>query len=381
MTLSFEELKTSITPDNAETLILDYLESQGFTATSWASDDPITTMVKAYADLDSRRSVAQAYFALNRFNGTATDRDIMAEIARSDFDNEVNPAVTAKHVMRFSLVSTSAPVVLSVGSVQVSTSDGLTTFSLIVGGTVPTGSYIDLTVEADIAGSAGNAGLNTITNMVTSFAGVSCTNPFPPTQVGQNEESIEAIRLRNRQKWATLSIENTNTAIQYLIKTLVPTITSVSIDDQNPRGAGTVDIYCAADLAVSGPGDVAAAQVVARARFFNADPRIQAFPATPVNATFGGDILYSQTIGVALVQASVELALSDLLTATPIGGRSYQNGGLNVLLMDEVVDVVRSAEGVISFTPSTLSNIYIGAHRKLIPPVVWAIDYAPTLVS
>lgn len=378
--LSFAELQERITEDDAEELILSELDAQGFTATSWQSGDPNVTIVKAIAKLEAHYSQLQAFYALNRFNGTATDRDLMAEISQSDFDNTPNEAQTARYTVRFSLVVGMPAETLTANVDSVSTADGSKTFTLKETGTVNAGSYVDIIVEADQAGTAGNVGNGTITNLVTTHAGVTCSN-IGIVRQGTDEESIEAMRLRNRQKWATLSVENTNDAIEYLIKTGVSEITSVVIDDSNPRGAGTVDIYCAAALDGASPEAIVAANQIARARYFNADPRIGCIAATTSYATITGTILYDPTIGSSQTQANVESALEDLLSDLPIGGRSYQNGDANVLLRDDVIEALKAATGVVAVSLSGSGNYAVGEFAKLVPPDPWTFTYTATSVS
>jgi hypothetical protein len=219
--------------------------------------------------------------------------------------------------------------------------------------------------------------------MVSTYAGVTCTNLGAATRRGADEESIEAMRLRNRQKWASLSIENVKSGVEYLIKSGVQNITSVAVDDTNPHGAGTVDIYCSGAITASGPDDLAAAETVVYARFFNPDPRIQLLPAWETLCPIEGTILYNSSVGQASVQASVEDALEDLLADTPIGGRTYQSGSqyTHVLLRDDVIDALKDIPGVDAVSLSGTGNYQIPNFHKMVPPPVWNFIYYPTSVS
>lgn len=379
--LTFAELTTPLTLDQCEQFILDRLNELEFTVTSWSPDDPVVTLIKAFAARDQRLSQMVAFYTLNRFNRTATNTEIVTEISRSDFDNTRSAAVATQYNLRLTLAPGQPPITFTIGSFVASTEDGLKTYRNIEAKTLTSVAPITLLCEAEVAGAVGNAGLNTVTNVVTSYAGVTVTNDTAPIRSGVDPESNAAIQLRNRQKWATLSIENTNAAIEYLIKTQVPEIVSVAINDLNPRGPGTVDMYVAGPLATASPAAVASALLVARARYFDANPRIQVVAAPVGTFIPGGVLLYNPTIGEAKTLENVDAALRALLTALPVGGRSYQSGDSNVLLRDDVIDTVKEANGVISFIPSGSGNYAVGSWTKLIPPVSWSFTLTPTTVT
>lgn len=377
--LTYEEITTPITRDEALQSLLDFLEAEEFPVTSWQSGDPVLTILMAIAERDSLTSLHRATMAINRHNATATG-GWLKRIAVSDYDNTPGIAVPTRFPVRFSLVAEETAITPAIGDLVVATDDGERTYRSIESKTIPSGGYADIACEAEVAGAAGNVPLNTITTMVISYAGVTCTNPTAPTQYGADEEDPEALRSRNRLKWASLSFENTKDAVASAIRSAVPTIVSVAVDDLNPEGPGTVNIYCATALGIPGFDELVAAQNAARARYFNPSPRIQ---VTSLSQTWGptGAILCNPTIGTAQTQINVEAALATLLGALPIGGRSYTGGPSHVLLLDEVVRAIRATIGAVAFTPGETTNYTIGSWAKLVKPATYAFTYANTTVS
>jgi len=88
---------------------------------------------------------------------------------------------------------------------RASTKDGIS-FSTVEGGTIAVGeTYIDLSAEADVAGSGGNVGANTITELEGTLSGItSIINPYPATG-GTDSETDEELRNRAMTQLATIS--------------------------------------------------------------------------------------------------------------------------------------------------------------------------------
>jgi uncharacterized phage protein gp47/JayE len=120
------------------------------------------------------------------------------------------------------------------------------------GGTLKPGGTLELMFEAEVAGAGGNVAPNTITILKTALAGVTISNPVLPagtswiTRDGADQETDPELRRRNMTKWATLGM-GPALAYVYWAREASASVKRVFVDDTNPRGVATFDIYVAGD--------------------------------------------------------------------------------------------------------------------------------------
>ncbi len=123
-------------------------------------------------------------------------------------------------------------------------------FTIVPGTTVP------VTLVATIAGTGGNVPVNSITQNVTVLGGCSINNP-PGNQgswittAGTAYEADDNLIARCLSRWAASSYGGARSAyVQWVNDAfaqfgVTPTITRIGIDDTNPNGPGSTDIYLA----------------------------------------------------------------------------------------------------------------------------------------
>ncbi len=316
-----------------------------------------------------------------RHVATATG-EFLTRASKSDFDNDRKVAVAARRMISFTMDTGEASTDVPAGELVVAYVNDLSiTYRSIATTTLVPGATVAVLCECERAGMVGNVASGTLTEMIATYPGVSCVDTAT-VRLGVDEESDAKLFARDTSKWAALSYENTVEAITYLITTKVPNITAVKIDDLNPHGAGTVDIYCAGDNATAGESDVTAALAVARARYFDPDPRIQVYAAPTQTLTASGTVLCDSTVGTVATRANVEAALLNMLKELPIGGRTYLNGPSRILAFDDIIEAIRSAKGVVSVTlTAPTANVSIGEFSKLIAPASWGLTYTSTTVT
>ena len=135
---------------------------------------------------------------------------------------------------------------------------------------------VEVPVIAETAGSAYNVGPGTITKMKTFIAGIDAVaNPEEWTTVtGVDEESDAALRQRCFLAWEELS--QGGTAAAYVSWALsVPGVKSAFVDDNLPRGEGTVDVYIMGEAGPPDPALIDAVQEVVDAnRPITADAQV-----------------------------------------------------------------------------------------------------------
>jgi uncharacterized phage protein gp47/JayE len=365
-----------VTEDEATETLLAWLASAGFSSTSWISGSVQLTMIRCVASAYARLTEYVATLAEWQFNETATG-EALTRFSRSRYDNERRAAVAAQHRVVFTCNATSGPYSIAPGALIVT--DGTNVFSNVTTVNIPSNGYTTVTMPCDEPGAAGNVGaVGTITQMVTSFAGVTCTNPAVSGTAsslmvaGSDTESDYSLRLRNSVKWGTLATETIAMTVEAIAVASAESITKAGVDDTNPRGDGTVDVYVATDTGAPGSLDVAAALVAVRARFFNSDPRINVVAAPEYELPISGTIYYDSSRSASDVQDYVEESLAQLRAVMPIGGYRYSTGVSGVLRLSDIIQAVENSTGVV------YSEMSIGTSLGYIDIPDWNVGVAPS---
>src|SRR5690606_5098552 len=225
--------------------------------------------------------------------------------------------------------------------------------------------------------------------------------------------SDERLKARNASKVATRALEPIRDTIENLALEAAPAVTAVGIDDENPRGAGTFDVYLAGDLAtatqedvdavqapldarVSGDlatatqEDVDAVQAALDARVFgdtSGDPNTRpgyAVAATPLALDITATVYYSPAFEAAAVQAGVEAALLAFVRSIPLGGFDYSSALEDVVPVTEIAAAIKNAtvngqqgavRAVVIATPS--ADVEPDPFEKVIPGT-WTLTFTPT---
>jgi uncharacterized phage protein gp47/JayE len=102
---------------------------------------------------------------------------------------------------------------------------------------------VTVPVEAEFAGAKYNAGSGQISELVTYIAGIDYVTNTADwiTREGTDDETDDALRARVKAKWSQLSAGGTRDAYIAWAQE-VPGVVVVRVDDQLPRGQGTVDV-------------------------------------------------------------------------------------------------------------------------------------------
>jgi len=341
---------------------IDILQSLGFSTTGWQPGRVQRTFLTAAATIVADMSeVAKAIveFGFNSFSSGVP----LTEFARSRYENTRLPAVKTAGPM--TLTSTAlVPYDIEVGQLIVSNDSGKK-FRNTTGGTLNAGGTLTLTFQATLAGQSHNVGSNTVTKILTPLAGVTVANSAPDpwyTTTGIDQETDAALKERNRTKWATQSLEMVADGYRnYALS--VAGITKISIDDNNPRGENTIDVYVAAEFSLVGAAEKQALQEIFAKRVFGTSSTYEEPPTAGTTVavldpntdelTLTGTVYHDPNVSEATVTDAVNEALEDFLTATPIGGYDFAPGPSNVITPGDILQVLEAVEGVRTVTLTT----------------------------
>jgi hypothetical protein len=367
-----------ITHDEAKQSLLGQLDAVGFTATSWQEGDPALAFVELAAEVWHQLSKVAVFVKESMLNSTATG-EALTRFSASHYDNTRTGAVAARRRVTLSCASTAGPHTFDTGDLVVEHPDGPTYRLLDTGdaGVVfpitltSGGSQADLIFEAEVAGTAANKPDNTVLQLVTTLAGVTISSDLSERD-GVAQESDGTLRDRNITKWALLTeYELIDDAVINICLTATNAVTGVVVNSQNPRGAGTFDVYMAGELGTASSDDVDLAQAAIDARVFGSTATpptalvIQS-PEEPLNLT--GTVYYKGSYAAADVETAVLLALEAYVKLIPLGGFDFYPGPTNVVPINDVEAEIRKAQvagqdvskTVVLTAPSDLNVVSFG---------------------
>lgn len=337
--LSFEQLSTPVTEAEAEAEIIARLAELGFSSKGWQSGSVQLTFVKLLAWLYARFTTFVAALLLGAFNDTSTG-EFLTRFSASHYDNTRKAAVAFQYTIRHTTAAGEGPHTIGVGDLVAT--NGVYTYRNIEAGELTSAAPVDLIYQAEVPGAAPVAADGTITTLLTPVSGVTTTNPAESTvQAGADEESDLELQLRNRTKWGLLSINvpadgYKNIALQ------TTGVGRVAVDDSNPRGPYTIDVYIAGPSAQAGSEAVTTTQTNIDARkSITADVGVIDAPVQVV--TVSGIVYYKAAFAGA--PEAIDEAVTAYITTLPIGGEELTALTRGIAL-DALYVEIRKVSGV-----------------------------------
>jgi len=247
---------------------------------------------------------------------------------------------------------------------------------------------VPVPIIAEFAGKAYNVEAGTIVEMRTFIAGIDeVTNELDwITRAGADEEKDDSLRQRGFLAWEELA-GNGPKDFYKSIALGVPGVSSAWVDDNNPRGEGTIDVYVLGESGPPLPGSaliVAVQSAIDARRAPGADVRV--YP--PSTVAVGPWLTVTPLAGYDTVALATEIRRRLRIMFTledksdtdsfdiPILG-----AGLDVVVA-QIVHVVMGVPGVYSVSPTAFTITREGAPIETIRPAVDIVidaDEFPTL--
>lgn len=351
-TLRWDQI-VEVTRAQAKQSLLELLRGLGFTATSWQEGSVPLALVEIGAEVWAQGSKIGVFIKNLALNETS-EGESLTRFSASHYANVRFGAVAAQREITLTCTATEGPYIINVGDVVVAHADGMTYrnvpgLAVTYPVTLLSGGSLTLLFEAEIAGEAGTVAAGTVTTMVTTLSGVTITVDLQE-RPGIDEESDARLRLRNSSKWASIGeFELIRDRVENIALNSAPAIQTVGIDDNNPRGAGTFDVYIAGSALTAGSTEVTLAQAAFNLRVMGPDTcRVYAAPEVPLNLV--ATIYYSASFALDDVQASVEGigpaidgSLLNFIKTIPLGGFEYTPSLANIVRRDDIVAAIKNA--------------------------------------
>jgi uncharacterized phage protein gp47/JayE len=350
MAITLEQVRQPVSENDALDLWLRLLDEQGFAATSWQPGSVALTIVTIGARLYSALTNLIAYYSLQGFNETASG-DGLTAFSSSHYDNQRVPATSTEGLIRLDNAS-GAPHIIAVGQLQAEDENDGLKYRNIAGGTIPAGGTLTLAFAADGPGSQYNVPNDTITILNTPLNGVTISNPDAGTGTwitseGSDEETDPRLQLRNSTKWATRTYATPAEGLISFALESTDNITRVAVDDSNPGGPGTTDVYIAGAAGVSSQDDVDTAQAYIDDRI-----PITSVVGCTVNYALGNVQSWTGTVYIVAAlnnpttRAAVEQALADYINTLPISGRKLDDPDQGYAIYSEWIGAMTAVPGI-----------------------------------
>jgi len=372
--MNLSQLRTPVTEAEAQQWAIDNLSDLGFNSKSWQSGSWQYTLIWLFSKLYALLSFYIVALAEIAFNSTSVG-DALTEFSDSHYDNQRVAAVRAEHTVRLTCSASAGPYTVAAGQLtaqEQATGDGYL-LDNTTGGVLASGGTLDLTFRFQTAGAVGNVAIGTITKLQTNLAGVTCTNPdvgdgTSLVTTGADEESDATLQARNTAKWGALSWATPADGYAYMVRQGEPNAARVKVDDSNPRGPGTIDVYIAAAAGVAAAGDVTDAQAVLSAKHAGT-PNAKAWASTAQAQNFSANVYVSSAYFsggsiIASKQTEIETALDDYVNSLDIGGTVLPapdgDGVTGYLLASEWQGAMTAVVGVSAIkSPSPAADVAI----------------------
>ncbi len=291
----------------------------GVDVTSWAAGDPTRSLYHFASTVLRTVEVQVAGYMASGFLDYATGGwlTILAEQVYGVTRVEATYATVTVTLTN----SGGGLYVIEAGDVRVRNSAG-STYTNTDGGTLSPSGTLSLSFTADLAGADGTSGAATITTMVTSMLGVTCSNAL--AAVGLDEESDADLRVRCRAALGMLSAAGPADAYNYVVRS--SDLTGVT-DIARSRTVGETTTGDVTVYVASASGAVAGASVTAAQAAVDEWATPLCVTATVTNASVSTvavtyEVWLYDSVGetTATIEAAIEDALGAMFAARPIGG-------------------------------------------------------------
>lgn len=357
MTATLAQLATPLTTAEASATIYAALAARGVDVTVWKAGSPVRTIVAglaiviaAFSDLISK-IVRSGFLALSSgawlrlvalyVYGVGTTAD--------GGDGSVSDGSFATGTVTFTNSGGGVYASIPIGSLVVKNSTTGKTYRNTAVATIGSMATVDVAMQADEIGSASTSAATTIDTMVSTLAGVTCSNAA--ALIGSDADDDETIRILCAEKLGTLSPNGAPDAYAFIARSSKRLADDSSIGVTRvrtiPDGIGGLDLYVAtATGAVSGTvGDTSTdlgkidddiqTQVVPR----GITCRTHTASALAIAYTY--ELWISDTYAGtdAQAEALVDAAVLDFLSTRPIGGDviSPATGKVYLTALEDVI--------------------------------------------
>lgn len=347
-TYTLAELRTRITRAQATDTLVGILTGLGFPTASWGPNSVPRALLEVASVCVEYGSNYAATIADFGFLATSWGAGL-TEFAGSHYSLTRIAATRGKYSFTLTTAAGSGPYTIAAGALVVT--DGKVTARNDAAVTLTSSAPVAVACTSDVIGTTGALSISPLPTLGTPLAGVTIT-AASQTTAPQDEETDTALRQRCQTRWADLSIETTDDGVISCIRNSgTGSIQRVKVDSTNPRGAGTVDVYCATSIGAPGGTELTAARTALDERVMgtvggSSSYQWQVVGASPVTITWAWTVYLTPGAAADTVKAAVEAAIGSYVNALDIGGMTLDNGVTRFVPRNKLIALIQSVPGV-----------------------------------
>lgn len=316
--ISLTDLLDSQTVDSIVSTLTDVVVALGVPADKWRAGGVNSSLRRAWATLGSKFTQWQAAAIGSGFIDWSSG-GWLTLVAYYVFNVTRNPATFAAGTL--TLTNTGGGIyTYGIGEVItfVTGSPGLT-YTNAEAFTLNSMSTLPVAFQATAVGTASSAAPGTITSLETPLAGVTVTNAA--SFEGADQELDPDLRVRCRQKQATVSPNGPTDAYSYLAKSAATSTPITRTQVVTDPLTGIVSLYIANANGTSSDADIAIVQAVINKACVPLCMRCVVLGAIPVVIPVTGKAWIANTALTALqAQTQIGVSLAAFFAQLPIGG-------------------------------------------------------------
>jgi len=380
-TFTLQQLREGLTLEQAIDELKELLEDQDLDTTDWTEGSPAQTVLQLQAFQYSSLSQRLAAFvdsSLNQFSSGSG----LTVLSDSQFDNVRTLSSVTQGRMIVSASAVLLPKTFQIGELKVT--DGSFIFEnvnqIVLNAST---NLVTASFQGESPGSDFNIATDSTINPVQTEVGLSVTNPAIIATntwislAGNDEEEDGALSQRNDLKWSSLEAsEFTHERVEALALTASADVFFVSVDDQNPRGPFTADVYLANLATTASTGDVELVQTKLDAAFFGNSTTglVSASKAVEIQFSSSIEIYYNPTANLAEITDAAEVKGIEFISEIPIGGKSYLpfDNLSNVASLNDLIFKLEGIEGVNKTIIIPNTDLTFLNNEKLTVPSDWS---------
>lgn len=348
---TYAEIRTVQTEAEAFADLLVELASEGVSYTGWQH----TAIQSALTRIAARNKAAATVIRKAVVDGgyTTTARLTWLDALIPGFwDLRRTPAVKTVGTFRITDTAGVGPLATKgVGEVRVTYGTPGIVFVNREAFSVSLSSYADVSFVAEVAGAAGNIPNSSTLGFVTALPGYTVTNPAVGatgtwiTIAGAAAEADAVYIARALSRWGSLGAGGNTSAIRYRCSVADSAITLVGVDDANPNGAGSVDVYVATATGTASGGQVTTVDTYLQLRKAAGTGKLRTF-AAPTYTNAVTSTLYSDGTRLSTdIEDDADAAMALLASEqAALGGYIYRA---------EITQRLMDIAGVVNMTLAT----------------------------
>jgi uncharacterized phage protein gp47/JayE len=340
--LSLSDLQEPVSKESVRTTIFQVLAALDFPVDAWQDEGAARSFVEVQAHIAAIQSQSVAQIARMVFLATA-EGGFLDALVQSHFDLTRNEAVASRFDVAM-VNSGAATHPVTPGSVLLRATNGQM-FQSNESATISANSTTVVEFVAQIPGEDGNV-QSQLLELVTPLAGVVANYDGLLIEAGADLESDSKLRERALAQWGLLRIEKIDLGLIALARGAAAGVHGVSIDSDNPRGPGTVDVYLSSQNGTIGGGDLAAVQLVLDAALFGTgtDEVAGLAVAAPLQTLDLSANVYIRGALPDEVRSRLQDAWDAFVEEVPLGGFDLSPGPVNVIQRTQIVpELIRRA--------------------------------------